>query len=108
MEKVSRDGTFKCRKEKSITKKKEKPPKTWKTKKIFEPADMKDYTDLICKKKPVVLEMFLVAQTKKKRNTPFPLTTRRQTAVQKQWETFGIEKGKFAIILFMHPNLVEF
>lgn len=43
-----------------------------------------------------------------KRNTSLPLATRMQTAVKKKWETFDIEKGKFANILFMDPNLVEF
>lgn len=68
---------------------------------------MKNYTGLIRKKNPIVLEVFLLAQTKK-RNTPLPLTTRMQTAAKKKWQTSGIERGKFAIVLFMHPNLVEF
>lgn len=43
---------------------------------------MKNYTGLIRKKNPVVLEVFLLAQTKK-RNTLLPLTSRMQTAVKK-------------------------
>lgn len=31
-----------------------------------------------------------------------------QTTVKKKLETFGIERGKFAIILYLHLNLVEF
>lgn len=54
-----------------------------KNQKIFEQSDMKNYTGLIRKKNPIVLEAFLLAQTEK-RNTPLPLTTRMQTAAKKK------------------------